>query len=406
LARETERERRPRRVGDEHERCDQRLGGSRCRGSTCGVMVWPLSRYSCDGSYLPTSAVGLRRPTLGLRPQPSSASKYRPRRDRRQEGQSQHMSVRVAEGAPCVRLLCWGQGRCRCARFHRIDRRGRSAGLAGVQGGLTAAGHRAPRRRGHRAHRCHRVGRFSGTARRSERLTWRLVGDRRQFLKGTVAIAAGARWRAWPTPADAAAVLAAAVLNGSGPPRKRVGVVGDFLSTGMLTRSTAEKLSRLGGADESHRTTGDSVVEALVRRGHPGRRAARSAGYSVLHGLDRPLPRFGEDNDFYIDTREYTALRPEVRRVWGSPLAVCVPSSVITSTYSAQPVVLTAPDTASVPLTIHAPGSGGVPNAGRFGDKRLWFRPEIAQIEDFSAANYGAIDLSTFFTRAPGTGCS
>jgi len=116
-----------------------------------GMGRW--SRYSCDGSYLPTSA---RRAEETDTWPPSPAIEWlrvpaTPGPKARRAGHNT-CAVRVAEGAPCVRLLCWGQGALPVRQVPPDRpawqvRRARRA----YRAVSPRRGHRAPRRRGHRA---------------------------------------------------------------------------------------------------------------------------------------------------------------------------------------------------------------------------------------------------------------
>jgi hypothetical protein len=81
-----------------------------------------------------------------------------------------------------------------------------------------------------------------------------------------------------------------------------------------------------------------------------------------------------------------------------------LPASVVTSGYSAQPVVLTAADAAHPALQLVNPGSGGVPSRQALAIDTYGGGLIINQTVDFSAANQGPVDTIDCFLKSTGDG--
>lgn len=81
-----------------------------------------------------------------------------------------------------------------------------------------------------------------------------------------------------------------------------------------------------------------------------------------------------------------------------------LPVSVLTSGYSAQPVILTAADRAHPALTLSNPGSDGVPSRQALVIDTYGSGIIINQTADFSAANQGPVDTIDCFLKSTGDG--
>ena len=158
---------------------------------------------------------------------------------------------------------------------------------------------------------------------------------RRQFLKSAVAIAAGGSLASRADSADAHAPRVTVVLNGSGPPRKKAGGVGDFYLDRRAHAIYGPKRSHGWGTPTSLvGPPGRSGSGSTGPQGTPGQLGPQGKpGYSVLHGSGPPSVSFGQDNDFYIDTASTQLYGPKSGGVWGSPISLsAVPSSVVNVT--------------------------------------------------------------------------
>ncbi len=128
------------------------------------------------------------------------------------------------------------------------------------------------------------------------------MADRREFLAAAAAFAAGAAVSEGAASASASHLVT--ILNGDGPPPRRLGIVGDFYIDDRAHTIYGPK--RKAGW---HKPT-----QLIGPRGRPG--------YSVLHGRRPPAPREGIDNDFYIDTATTQLYGPKQGGVWGSPVSL------------------------------------------------------------------------------------
>ena len=151
------------------------------------------------------------------------------------------------------------------------------------------------------------------------------------------------------------------ILNGSGPPHRSRGIVGDFYiddrshaiygpkrsggwgtptslvgprgpngSEGKPGPTGPEGKPGASGPEGKPGPTGpEAKPGATGPEGKPGPQGIAGAagergprGYSVLHGRVPPEATLGEENDFYIDTATAQLYGPKTGGVWGSPLTL------------------------------------------------------------------------------------
>ena len=161
------------------------------------------------------------------------------------------------------------------------------------------------------------------------------MASRRDFLTAAAAFAAGT---ASVSAAAAAPQKLVTILNGRGRPHRPLGIVGDFYIDdrahaiyGPKSRhgwGRAVSLIGLHGPAGPEGPAGRAGSAGAV--GSPGPAGAPGPrGYSVLHGAQPPSPADGEDDDFYIDTATTQLFGPKQGGVWGSPVSLTGPASVV-----------------------------------------------------------------------------
>ncbi len=155
-----------------------------------------------------------------------------------------------------------------------------------------------------------------------------MENGRRGFLTAAAAFAAGAVLV--DGTADAATVPVT-LLNGDGPPRARLGVVGDFYINDIAhtiygpkrAHGWGEPTSLIGPRGAAGPAGAPGTASATGAEGEPGEEGPPGPrGYSVLNGSGPPASSLGEDNDFYIDTATTQLYGPKTGGAWGSPVSL------------------------------------------------------------------------------------